>query len=175
MKALELDHRVLDEMLNRLIIQLGKADLPCAFETLDRFWASLAVHIRAENVCLFPAILNASPARFATAEIDDYSKAKEIIEQLRTDHSFFMSELGQAMKALRSMIIYPEYSAGMTISELSDRIMRVAERLREHNAIEEKQVYVWPELLFDGETLERLSKGIRGEIENIPARFAMVS
>ena len=175
MKTLELDHRVLDEMLRGLIIQLGKADLPQAFEALDRFWASLAVHIRAENICLFPAILNSSPDRFATAEIGDYSEAKETIEQLRTDHSFFMSELGQAMKAVRSMIMYPEYSAGMTISELRDRIIKLAEKLDEHNAIEETQVYRWPELLFDGETLERLSRGIRSEIENMPARFAMVS
>lgn len=172
MRSLKLDHEVLDELLNQLIIQLGKPDLPWAFETLDLFWGSLAVHIRAENVCLFPAILNAESNRFGEGGIPGFNEAKGVIEQLRNDHSFFMTELGQSMKALRSMIIHPEYSAGMTVAELRERMIGVGERLQQHNAVEEEQVYTWPEALFDRETLDRLNTGVRSEVENMPARFA---
>lgn len=172
MRTLKIDHEVLDDMLKQLIIQLGKPDLAWAFETLDLFWASLAVHIRAENICLFPAILNAASDRFGVDGIPPYAEAKGIIEQLRNDHAFLMSELGQVMKALRAMIIHPEYSAGITVTELRDRIVAVAERLEEHNGVEEEQVYVWPSGLFDRETSERLDIGIRSEIENMPSRFA---
>lgn len=172
MRSLKTDHEVLDEMLNQLIIQLGKPDLPWAFETMDLFWGSLAIHIRAENICLFPAILNAPRDRFGANGVPKYEEARSIIEQLRNDHNFLMTQLGQSMKALRAIILHPEYSIGVTLAELRERIESVADRLREHDAVEEQKVYLWPRTLLDPDTLERLDAGVRTEIENMPSRFA---
>jgi iron-sulfur cluster repair protein YtfE (RIC family) len=171
------DHQVLDEMLNQLTIQLGKPDLAWAFENLDLLWGSLAVHIRAENICLFPAILNAPRDRFGSNKIiPPYEEARATIERLRMDHNSFMNQLGQAMKELRAMIIRPEsYSVEVTICDLRKRISVFAESLHQHNEIEETQVYLWPSLLLDQDSLERLNAGVRSEIENLPSRFAWAS
>jgi iron-sulfur cluster repair protein YtfE (RIC family) len=177
MRSLKTDHRVLGEMLNQLTIQLGKPDLAWAFENLDLLWGSLAVHIRAENICLFPAILNAPRERFdANNKIPPYEQARTTIEQLRSEHNSFMSQLGQAMKELRAMIIHPEsYSVEVTVPDIRNRIAVFADELHEHNKIEENQVYLWPALLLDQESLERLRVGVRSEIENLPSRFAWAS
>lgn len=177
MRSLETDHKVLGEMLNQLIARLGKADLGWGFETLDLFWGSLAIHIKAENICLFPAILNAPRERFGAANnLPEYDEARVTIEKLRTDHNFFMNQLGQAMKELRGIIIRPEdYPAETTIPELRKRVASVAEVLHQHNEIEERKVYLWPALLLDKEDLERLEVGVRTEIENLPSRFAYAS
>ena len=58
-QLMEKDHEALDEVLQRLESSLEKHELISSFESLDLFWARLAVHIRAENVRLFPAILSA--------------------------------------------------------------------------------------------------------------------
>lgn len=177
MRSLKTDHQVLDEMLNQLTIQLAKPDLAWAFENLDLLWGSLAVHIRAENICLFPAILNAPRERFGTNNsIPPYVEARATVEQLRIDHNSFMNELGQAMKELRAMIIRPEsYSVEVTVCDLRKRIGLFADALHRHTEIEEKQVYLWPALLLDQDSLERLKVGVRSEIENLPARFAWAS
>lgn len=177
MRSLKTDHEILEEMLNQLKIQLGKPDLPWAFETLDLFWASLAVHIRAENICLFPAILNAPRERFGPANgLLEYDDAKATIEQLRNDHNYFMSQLGQAMKELRGLMIRPEdYPLEVTVTDLRKRIGSVGDLLRRHNTIEEEKVYLWPPQLLDDDSFERLQQGLRTEIENVPARFAWAS
>ncbi len=54
------DHQSLADLLNDLTSALnptsGQHDVVRIFRLLDLFWAKLAVHIRAENVCIFPAI-----------------------------------------------------------------------------------------------------------------------
>ena len=175
MRSLKTDHEVLDEMLSQLMIQLGKPDLPWAFETLDLFWGSLATHIRAENICLFPAILNAPRNRFGSQGVPEYAEARGMIEQLRNDHNFLMTQLGQSMKALRALLLHPEFSVGTTIPEIRDKMIAVRDRLKEHNHIEEQQVYLWPGVLLDRDSLEQLNTGVRTEIENMPSRFAWAS
>jgi hypothetical protein len=175
MRSLKGDHEVLDGMLNQLVIQLGKPDLPWAFESLDLFWASLAIHIRAENICLFPAILNAPRDRFGKRGVPSYEEARAIIEQLKNDHNFLMTQLGDSMKGLRAMILHPEYSVGISISELRDRIATVGDRLYKHKAVEEEKVYLWPAVLLNEDSLEQLNAGVATEIQNMPSRFAWVS
>ena len=53
------DHAALGELLRAFLTQLDEGDTAGAFVHLDLFWARLAMHIRAENLHLFPAILNA--------------------------------------------------------------------------------------------------------------------
>ena len=177
MRTLKSDHAVLAEILDQLKIQLAKPDLPWAFETLDLFWASLAVHIRAENICLFPALLSAPRSKFGEwNNVPDFEAAKIAIEGLRADHCLFMTELGQSMKELRGLIIHPEnYSVTDVVADLRRRINSLGELLHEHNEKEEEVVYRWPSLLLDDESLNQLEVGIVTEIENMPPRFARAS
>src|SRR3982751_876507 len=109
MQTLKTDHEELAEILDQLKVQLGKQDLPRAFETLDLFWASLAVHIRAENICLFPAVLNAPQSKFGVSNgMPDFEEVKAMVSSLRADHHHFMSELGEAMKEVRGLVVHPE-------------------------------------------------------------------
>ena len=61
---LEDDHAALGELLAELDSELAKPNFVRGFELLDLFWARLAVHIRAENLHLFPALANAPASRF---------------------------------------------------------------------------------------------------------------
>ena len=61
---LEVDHESLAHLLAELDAELAKPNTVRAFELLDLFWARLAVHIRAENLHLFPALANARAAVF---------------------------------------------------------------------------------------------------------------
>lgn len=177
MRTLKSDHEVLGEIVNQLKIQLGKPDLPWAFETLDLLWGSLAIHIRAENICLFPAILNAPRIKFGEGNnFPEYEEVKATIDNLRSDHNFFMTQLGSAMKELRGLMIHPEnYSMQDTVADLRRRINSVSDLLRVHNETEEEIIYRWPSLLLDDETLNQLEVGVRTEIENMPPRFARAS
>ena len=53
------DHEALDKALSALLAALDEGDSATAFARLDLFWARLAMHIRAEHLQLFPAILRA--------------------------------------------------------------------------------------------------------------------
>jgi hypothetical protein len=62
--VLEDDHESLGQLLTELDADLAKPNIARAFELLDLFWARLAVHIRAENLHLFPALASAPASRF---------------------------------------------------------------------------------------------------------------
>jgi len=165
---------VLGEILDQLKIQLTKPDLPLAFETLDLLWASLAVHIRAENICLFPAVLNAPRNKFGESNnMPDFEQVKATVDDLRSDHNHFMSELGVAMKEMRSLIVHPEhYSVAGVVAVLRRRLDNLEELLERHNEKEEELIYLWPSLLLDDESLSQLELGLVTQIENMPPRFA---
>jgi hypothetical protein len=59
---LERDHEELDGVLGELLLALDHGERDESFARLDLLWARLAIHIRAEHLCLFPAILDAPPA-----------------------------------------------------------------------------------------------------------------
>ena len=52
------DHKQLDRLLGAVRAALEGENCVEAFQTLDLFWARLAMHIRAENLHLFPSVLN---------------------------------------------------------------------------------------------------------------------
>lgn len=56
------DHEELDRILRSLYAALDADDVEEGFKQLDLFRARLGVHIRAENLRLFPAILDALTA-----------------------------------------------------------------------------------------------------------------
>lgn len=163
---LEDDHASLDQLLTELTEQLAAANLARSFELLDLFWARLAVHIRAENLHLFPALRNALPQFSGKGTLPTVEEAEETIARLRTDHDFFMKELADMMKTARAA---PADEA--VAQDFRQRLSLIRERLEAHNQIEEKHVYIWPSLLFDEKAIGKLNERLSGELKNLPPRF----
>ena len=159
---LEADHRELDQLLVELLDEIGR-DVPdpaTAYHRLDLFWARLAVHIRAEHLVLFPALLYASNE-------DDRESLSATLAELRHDHDFFMKELARAVKALR---LVPDFgNEAETFVVIRGLVEAVATRLASHNETEEKTVYPLADLSPDARS--RISK----ELANLPARFLKTS
>ena len=169
---LEDDHASLGQLLTELDAELSKPDIARAFELLDLFWARLAVHIRAENLHLFPAIADAAPSLFTgKGSLPAFEEAHRLLARLRSDHHFFMTELALMIKVMREMTgrqLVRIEEAG----DLRQRLTTIAKRLEAHNLLEEKRIYTWPALLFDQQELAALRARISHELENLPARFA---
>ncbi len=168
------DHKRLDELLKALLAAFDKASTPTVFARLDLFWARLAMHIRAENLHLFPAILNGLEDTAAERnELPPPAEAREAIGQLRSDHDFFMHELAASVKTIRTMI---EASHSESHSRLMDQVRRsiaaVSKRLESHNEVEEKLVYRLPAKLLTLNQQLTVVEGIRGELQNLPPRFS---
>jgi hypothetical protein len=168
------DHKQLDELLKALLAALNKSDTPALFERLDLFWARLAMHIRAENLHLFPAILNGLDGN-AGQRNENLSavETREAIAQLSADHNFFMHELAASVKTIRTMI---EASHSESYSQLIDLVRRsiaaVSKRLESHNEVEEKLVYLLPGRLLTLDQRLTLVQSIRRELQNLPPRFS---
>jgi Hemerythrin HHE cation binding domain len=165
------DHSELDAALAELVSGLANGDAARSLDALDLFWARLAVHIRAENLHLFPALLR--PAEFGRGSMRDASlpqpeEIRTLVAQLREDHDFFMIELAAAVKQLRALCS-SDQRAGLR--EVRQRINALSRRLDAHNALEESRVYPSVALLLDPPQQLALDKNIRRELENLPSRF----
>jgi hypothetical protein len=171
------DHESLAALLDDLKIALEKPDLLRAFELLDRFWARLAVHIRAENVCLFPAILNAVAKSFVAENgLPEIEEVRAAIAQLRGDHNFFMDELAQAVKTMRELLSAEHHeNEHKQMESVRRKISAVASRLEVHNKLEEEKVYRWPRIVLTPPELARLNDAVGFEIRNLPARLLQTS
>jgi hemerythrin superfamily protein len=174
-ELMEQDHEALDDLLQSLQSSLDKQEVVTSFELLDLFWARLAVHIRAENVRLFPAILSARPDVFGTT-LPPLTEVQSTLKRLRVDHNFFMDELSRAMKTMRELLArsqsYEQPELTAKLSRIRDRVDAVSNRLRAHNELEEEQVYGWPGLILNGSRLRILEDAIKHEIKNLPRRLA---
>lgn len=174
---LEQDHESLSELLHDLKSGLQQQDAARTFELLDLFWARLAVHIRAENLCLFPAILNAPTECWRESDgVPSVQEVRATIESLRSDHNFFMDELARAVKTFREILANAQ-SPHHVIEQLEtihQRVDAVSLRLDSHNELEEVRVYKWPGLVLSTAQLEDLSVALRRELDNLPSRFAAV-
>jgi len=170
------EHQMMDEVLGDLATLLQKEDVEWSFELLDLFWRQLTVHIRAENVCLFPTILNAPREIFGKNGLPDFEEVKVAIDQLRADHNFLVDQLSQALRLLRELLnstdAPPADVVTNSIGEIRARIMAVSERLRSHAELEEEQVYKWPELILSPEQLETLQEAFLREGDTIPRNVA---
>lgn len=173
-KLLVDDHAEVDTLFRDLWREFDGGDARAVFEKLDYLWARLAVHIRAEHLQLFPALL-AAPERRPHEEADGTPAPGEVraaVEQLREDHDFFMRELAGAVSAARELAAQEVPPDRERLPQLRARVSAVAERLVEHNRVEEQQVYLWPEVLLGGPELDTLRAGMRRELENLPRRFS---
>jgi iron-sulfur cluster repair protein YtfE (RIC family) len=168
---LEDDHESLAQLLAELDAELAEPNIARAFELLDLFWARLAVHIRAENMHLFPAIANASASLFTgKSSLPTSEEAHNLLLRLRSDHDFFMKELAQALKVIRE--IADNQEAGATVIEdVRQRLIIIGKRLEVHNQLEERRLYSWPVMIFDEAKVVRLLERLRHELENLPPRF----
>jgi iron-sulfur cluster repair protein YtfE (RIC family) len=158
---LESDHSSLDALLDDATSALD-LDAEQTYRALDLFWARLAVHIRAEHLVVFPALLQASEnGHLADDDIP------MILTDLRHDHDFFMKELARAIKALRLVFSFGNDQA--TIEIVRGLIVAVKLRLEAHNRIEEEMIYPMIAGLesSDGVIASRVLK----ELENLPNRF----
>ena len=171
---LEDDHESLGLLLTELDTELSIPQSTRAFESLDLFWARLAVHIRAENLYLFPALANAAGSLFSgKGSLPTSADAHNILLQLRSDHNFFMTELALLIKVMRE--ISGNQSARVNeIQDVRRRMNIIRNRLEAHNRLEEERVYTWPSLLFDEKTMAAVRDGIRQELENLPSRFEKI-
>lgn len=168
---LEHDHASLDQVLTELDEELAKPNVVRAFELLDFFWARLAVHIRAENLHLFPAIESAPASLFTGNEfVPTREDANNVLAQLHSDHDFFMKELARAVKTMRQ-IVASETKRLEEVEDMRRRVTAIAKRLDDHNRLEEQRLYRWPSLLFDESTIAELREGLKRELENLPQRF----
>lgn len=168
--TLEHDHASLDQLLTELDQALAAPYQDHAFELLDLFWARLAVHIRAEHLHLFPALVNASSQFSGADSLPSFVEVEETIAHLRSDHDFFMKELADMMKNMRD-IRERQSSFQEESGRLRERLSVIRTRLKSHNKLEEEHVYVWPTRVLDQTTFAALVSGIQHELENLPPRF----
>lgn len=152
------DHHAVSEVLKQLLTVLDNKDAQTSYSKLDLLWARLAVHIRAEHLHLFPAVMTR------------LTEAQSIVERLRMDHDFFMRELARAIGILRE---FHPASDEAKLAAVGDIIRDVEKRLATHNEIEENQIYRWSStILTEPEQLELLAR-INAELENRPPRFSV--
>lgn len=167
------DHRAVNQVLEQLLTALHDKDITASHSNLDLLWARLAVHIRAEHLHLFPAVLNRLSASADEVAGPDLSEAQFVVENLRADHDFFMHELARAVGILRELprpIDSPEGEA--RLDSVLNIVLETAKRLESHNRIEENQIYRWISTILTEPEQAELATRINAELENRPPRFS---
>jgi hypothetical protein len=170
---LERDHEELDGVLGELFLALDHGDKDVSFARLDLLWARLAIHIRAEHLCLFPAILGAPQALLTgSGGAPRLEELQSAIGALRSDHDFFMHELAKAINFMRALKTTSDAGAiEKSLREVRGIVLSVKTRLGVHNQLEENQVYGWIDVLLDEAERSTLDARVRRELENLPPRF----
>lgn len=166
------DHRQLDKLLGAVRAALEGDNSVEAFETLDLFWARLAMHIRAENLHLFPSVLNKVKREDGESHCE-YLPSREVqtaVERLTADHNFFMQQLSRAIRILRETPIASD--SVVELETVREIVAGVSERLTAHNELEELIIYQMPRKLLAREEQIELATRIRRELEKVPPRFA---
>ena len=166
-EVLTVDHEELDRLFTKALDAIDRADPMEAFQCVDLFWARLAVHIRAEHLKLFPALLQAEDNRDSTAVPG--GEIREVLNTLHNDHDFFMRELARAIKALR--LVFDFGNEAETFVIVRSLLEGVRERLIEHNRIEEEIVYPMSGGDHLGTTAGELTLCVEKELKNLPPRF----
>ena len=150
------DHQAVSEVLDRLLTALDNRDVETSYSKLDLLWARLAVHIRAEHLHLFPAVIQHLP------------EAQTIVETLRTDHDFFMRELAAAVGILRQL----KNGDDAALSIVAGTVREVEKRLARHNEIEEDQIYRQASIILTEPEQLELLEHVNAELDNRPRRFS---
>lgn len=170
------DHTEMDALLEELFDALETADVELIYKSLDFFWARLAMHIRAEHLHLFPAIIKAIKTQAAenNSSVPSLTEALNAINDLQDDHNFFMRELLAMIKLLRELRenkMNADFSK--EISDVRETIISVKCRLEKHNETEETKVYLWADALLNQAECAALTVKMQREITNLPPRFSI--
>lgn len=168
------DHADLDELLGELRTALDGGDIAHSHARLDLFWARLGMHIRAEHLHLFPAILRAlsETHKSDAGNTPSLSQAQNAIAELRRDHDFFMHELSRAIASMRDLLTtINQQVAARELEDVRARVNAVGQRLVAHNTLEESQVYLWTGRLLSEAEQAALAARVHEELENMPPRF----
>jgi len=160
---LSADHAELDDLLKGVFNALDSRDSAAVFDRLDLFWARLAMHIRAEHLHLFPAVLEYSE-EMGPAAFDIRDK----LELLKHDHDFFMRELARAVKLMRAVT---EGNAAATCIEIRSQLLDIEQSLSDHNRIEETEVYPLMQAVTAHTGSNDLIARVKKELDNLPPRF----
>lgn len=155
------DHVELDGLLTDVFSALDSGKLDSVHRALDLFWARLAMHIRAEHLRLFPAVLRVADER------TEFSDVPDLIERLRHDHDFFMRELARAIKITRES----EYENN-PLGTVRGILGTVQDGLAVHDRLEEERIYkLATPGLMPPETIRVLAASIKTELDTLPPRF----
>lgn len=165
------DHSELDELLNKLFSAFETGDIEQIYKRLDIFRARLAMHIRAEHLHLFPAIIGAFEAQKQSNNISPLTIAQSTITQLQEDHNFFMRELVSAIKQMRDLRENNQTDESSRFLIVRERIIAVSRRLEAHNELEESQVYPWADTMLEPVERIDLNGKMQKELDNLPPRF----
>lgn len=170
---LSFDHSELDELLAELFAAFETENVRQIYDSLDIFWARLAMHIRAEHLHLFPAILNNFELNepLPKTGVPTFEKVKNTIERLQDDHNFFMRELLGAIKQMRELRENDQTAAEEKLWKMREKIIVVKNRLETHNELEETQIYSWADSLFQTADKITLNEKMAKELANLPPRF----
>jgi hemerythrin superfamily protein len=160
---LSADHAEVDVLIRDALRKLAGGEAGDALKALDLFWARLAMHIRAEHLHLFPAM-----SRISHSEPADSIEIPATLKRLRDDHDFFMHELADLIKDMRSTSAETEREI---MRQTANRLRKIETRLAEHNAIEEERIYPLQRRLSSIDS-EQLSASITKELTNLPRRFS---
>ncbi len=161
------DHTELDALLEDTFAALAGGDHSAVFARLDYFWARLAMHIRAEHLHLFPAILHSQVEEQPVGE----ASIDVLIEQLRVDHNFFMTELAGAVKTMREILQNVIDDPLPRLTEVKHRLKSVRIRLVVHNDIEEARVYPLMGTSLSRADSAEIYAEMKRELDNLPPRF----
>jgi hypothetical protein len=168
------DHIALDKLQGELKSALRAGDIEATHLRLDMFWSRLAVHIRAEHLQLFPAVIDALTisSRSQTFGLT-LTEARSTIEKLRSDHDFFMNELGQAIKILRALSHEDHETLDHGMNSVRSTMIEIEKRFVIHNELEETKIYAWTTTILNSQEQTDLATRIGIELANRPPRFAL--
>jgi len=167
------DHVALDNVLKQLQESMDSEDIKAIYARLDLFWARLAVHIRAEHLHLFPAVMNGLSDMTADHSVaPTLNQGRLAIKRLRADHDFFMHELARAIGILRDLVKATDREAMRTVR---DAVLDIEKRLIIHNELEESQIYRWAKTILNKQEQADLATRINAELANRPSRFSLDS
>ncbi len=162
------DHSKLHEILEQVFGALERGDHRQTFLTLDQFWARLAMHIRAEHLHLFPALLQRSRDLNSQGGIADVESClPDNISTLRRDHDFFVKEIGKDVNRLRG-------GKNVDLSAIHKNLMIIAGRLEVHNTLEEAAVYPLVQSLLTADEMAELEVSMSRELAKLPPRFGNI-
>lgn len=172
-ELLDHDHSELEGLLAEFYRHLAAGDATHSHQTLDLLWARLAVHIRAEHLHLFRALLHmAEQPSVGTTPRPTLEVVRAAIAQLRHEHDYFMNDIWQVLKQLRPLLAPADGKLPLEMQQsIRGQIEAINQRLLEHNRREESQVYRWADAWLSPAERAELNEKMKAELAHLPPRL----